>query len=835
MTTETAPFSWSFLETALQAHSPSKVRVSGGLKGSGLASITSDSRKAAPGVMFVALPGEKFDGHSFIKTAIEAGASAILCRHGTDIPLPLRERCRIFEVTDTQEAYRALGAAWRLQFTDIPVIVVAGSVGKTTTKELLAALLEGKFPGKVLKTQGSQNGFVGIPMTLLELRKSQHQAAVVEVGIDEPHTMKLHMDIVRGSHSVLTTIGPEHLEKLIDLPTVAREEAFALEVTTGHGGRAAVNLDDPWIAPLATTLPRGKIRTYSLSQPQADVRGTLVSDTLLEVMLEDGSKFELPLPLPGEHHARNLLAATVLALEVGLTPKDIQAGLARFKGAKGRTEIREAPGGVRIIADHYNANPSSMEAAFGILKSTHCTSGAARYACLGDMLELGADEEKWHRDLAGPLMAAGPGGILLYGPRMRWLQDELKKCGYRGNLAHFDSHSALADFLKMLLNHGDLVLIKGSRGMRMENVLDSLLPPRAAIVNPAKDGLSGAAALLKAGEVVGMPTETVYGLAGNALDQKALTRIFSTKERPTFDPLIVHITPELLDRALPDASVLDALDALGLVNSEELTDLARASIETLTAEFWPGPLTLVLPKGPRIPDLVCAGLPHVGLRMPAHTVARALINEATLPLAAPSANRFGRISPTSAHAVEQELGDRIPMIVDGGTCDIGLESTVISITPSGEPVMLRPGGISRESISEILGTEVLTPTSTAASEAAPQAAPGMLESHYAPRKPLSLLPSPLAKLGSSELQKLAAGRKIGILLQAGVAPTITNAVTLSLSASGDRAEAARNLFKMLRELDSSDAEILFAEPVSSRDGLDHAIADRLTKAAAPRK
>jgi L-threonylcarbamoyladenylate synthase len=451
------------------------------------------------------------------------------------------------------------------------------------------------------------------------------------------------------------------------------------------------------------------------------------------------------------------------------------------------------------------------------------------------MLELGTEEERWHRDLAAPLLAAGPAGILLFGPRMRWLMDELKRRGYQGNLSHFDTHAALADFLKVLLNHGDLVLLKGSRGMRMEHVLEALLPAQATILNPAKDGLAPAAQLLLAGDVVGMPTETVYGLAGNALDEKALTRIFSTKERPTFDPLIVHITPELLDRALPDGALLDALETLGLAAPDALTDLARASIETLTSEFWPGPLTLVLPKGPRIPDLVCAGLAHVALRMPAHPVARALINEAGLPVAAPSANRFGRISPTSARAVQQELGDRIPMIVDGGECDIGVESTVLAITPSGEPVMLRPGGISREAISEILGIEVLSPAASAATEAAPQAAPGMLESHYAPRKPLTLLPTPLALLAPSEFQRLTGGRKAGILLQSGIAPAIPNAVTLSLSPAGDRAEAARNLFRMLRELDSSEAEILFAEPVASREGLDHAIGDRLAKAAAPRK
>jgi L-threonylcarbamoyladenylate synthase len=220
--------------------------------------------------------------------------------------------------------------------------------------------------------------------------------------------------------------------------------------------------------------------------------------------------------------------------------------------------------------------------------------------------------------------------------------------------------------------------------------------------------------------------------------------------------------------------------------------------------------------------------------MPAHPVAQKLINAARIPLAAPSANRFGRISPTTAQAVEQELGDRIPLILDGGPCDIGLESTVISVTDTGEPVLLRPGGIAAEQIAEVLGTEVIQPAQ-ARSQSAPQPAPGMLASHYAPRKTLRFLPERWDRLDIGTFRKEVGTAKIGILLQGGPIPTPIEGVSFStLSESGNRAEAARNLFAKLRALDDSDAELLFVEPVPSQEGLDHAILDRLTRAAAQR-
>jgi UDP-N-acetylmuramoyl-tripeptide--D-alanyl-D-alanine ligase len=189
-------------------------------------SVASDSRKIQPGCLFVALRGEKFDGHDFILQAIEGGARGVICRR--DFARPAGSAAKFFPVEDTLAAYRRLAGAWRREYP-IPVVAVAGSVGKTTTKELLTAILRGKWDD-VLKTQGSQNGFVGIPLTLLELTPP-HGAAVIEVGIDETGAMEKHIQLVQPSVAVLTAIGPEHLEKLHDIPTVAREEGLALSHT----------------------------------------------------------------------------------------------------------------------------------------------------------------------------------------------------------------------------------------------------------------------------------------------------------------------------------------------------------------------------------------------------------------------------------------------------------------------------------------------------------------------------------------------------------------------------------------------------------------------------
>jgi L-threonylcarbamoyladenylate synthase len=313
-------------------------------------------------------------------------------------------------------------------------------------------------------------------------------------------------------------------------------------------------------------------------------------------------------------------------------------------------------------------------------------------------------------------------------------------------------------------------------------------------------GIATAAAILRRGGLVAFPTETVYGLGADATDGKAVAGIYAAKGRPSFNPLIAHC---------PDTA---SAKAFGVFEP-----MARI----LADRFWPGPLTLVVPSAPGSPisDLVTAGLDSVGLRVPDHPVARALLTAVGRPVAAPSANRSGRISPTAAAHVVDDLAGRIDAVVDGGDTRVGVESTIVSCL-DGTPVLLRPGGISRSEIEAVLGRSLADPVS---SEAAPAPlAPGMLASHYAPAARV-------------RLDALAIEPGEAALLFGPVAPDGADkaAAVLNLSPSGDLVEAASNLFGMLRRLDATGAATIAVAPVPG-EGLGEAIRDRLVRAAAPR-
>lgn len=300
---------------------------------------------------------------------------------------------------------------------------------------------------------------------------------------------------------------------------------------------------------------------------------------------------------------------------------------------------------------------------------------------------------------------------------------------------------------------------------------------------------------LEAGQVVGIPTETVYGLAANALDPDAVLTIFRVKNRPTFDPLIVH-TDSL-------ANVLNFVTAI--------PDPARRLAET----FWPGPLTLLLPKQDQIPDLVTSGLPNVAVRVPNHPLTLDLLRSLPFPLAAPSANPFGYISPTTAQHVADQLGDQVPYILDGGPSAVGLESTIVGFDAD-TPVVYRLGGTSLEEIERVIGPVDVRSHSTSN----PQA-PGMLSSHYAPRKPLVLLPP-----GTSPETYERAGALVFREPFSGISPSHQRV----LSPTGNLAEAAKNLFAYLRALDALPVDVLYAEPLPN-EGLGWAMNDRLRRAS----
>jgi L-threonylcarbamoyladenylate synthase len=303
--------------------------------------------------------------------------------------------------------------------------------------------------------------------------------------------------------------------------------------------------------------------------------------------------------------------------------------------------------------------------------------------------------------------------------------------------------------------------------------------------------------LLQAGQVVGMPTETVYGLAGNAFDEDAVLKIFTVKNRPQFDPLIIH------------TDTLSKLTSFIVDFPEKAQKLAKA--------FWPGPLTLLLPKSDKISDLVTSGLSTVAVRIPNHPLTLELLSTLDFPLAAPSANPFGYISPTSAQHVEKQLGKKIQYILDGGESQIGIESTIVGFEGD-EAVVYRLGGTSVEALEEIIGAVRLV----AHSSSNPKA-PGMLKSHYSPRKPLFIndLNQLLENYSKEQIGYLSFRKTIENL-------PIENQRILSFS--GSYSEAAKHLFSYMRQLDSLPIDVIYAELLPEKD-LGRAINDRIRRAA----
>jgi L-threonylcarbamoyladenylate synthase len=327
-----------------------------------------------------------------------------------------------------------------------------------------------------------------------------------------------------------------------------------------------------------------------------------------------------------------------------------------------------------------------------------------------------------------------------------------------------------------------------------------------ATTNTTDLDLDRAVAALRQGKLVAFPTETVYGLGADAENVAAVARIFAVKQRPDNHPLIVH---------LASAGELSRWAA-------HVPDAAHKLAESC----WPGPLTLLLQKSPRVPDATTGGLPSVGLRVPAHPLALELLRRFGGGIAAPSANRFGRVSPTSAAHVRADLGDDVDVLLDGGACNVGVESTILDLTRD-VPVLLRPGGVTLEHIESLLGVSV---SREAPSDAR---APGMLASHYAPRARVEIVKS--SELRARAQQLRLGGQRVAVLVSshddAAALADIEDTTLLDLGQSDD--EAAKRLYAALRQADVDSADVVLASAPAAR-GLGAALADRLTKAAGPR-
>ena len=435
-------------------------------------SVVIDSRKVAGGEIFVALEGEHTDGHHFVRQAFEKGAfCAVVSREWYDHEALLEEPpgLRYIVAADTVEAMQRLARLYRLKF-DIPVIGIGGSNGKTTTKEMTASVLRSRY--SVHSSEGNLNNHLGVPLTLFGLRR-EHGMAVVEMGINHPGEMELLAGIACPTHGLLTNIGHEHLEFLRDLDGVTRAETALYRYLQEHGGVMFVNSDDERLyeaaTGLANSVPFGK-RQGDAGVWAEDIRVNGAGNALFTLCSPAG---EVPVTLQfaGRHNVSNAVAAAAVGLHFGLTPEEIAAGLECLKPERGwkRLEFQDA-GGVTVVNDTYNANPDSLRQALDLLCEMP-TSGK-RVAVIGDMLELGNVSAAEHKEIGR--YAAGLrqlDALYTFGE-----QAELccREAGARC-LGHFTEEERLQELLNTSLKPGDVLLLKASRGMRLERFAEGLM------------------------------------------------------------------------------------------------------------------------------------------------------------------------------------------------------------------------------------------------------------------------------------------------------------------------------------------------------------------------
>ncbi len=425
--------------------------------------MQSDSRKVRSGDLFVALKGAKADGHDFAETAINHGAVAAL------VSRPISEKLPSIEVEDTLRAYGEIAAGYR-KLTGVKVVGITGSVGKTTTKEMTASVLEAAY--HTAKTEGNHNNNLGLPMTIMDMPENT-EVAVLEMGMNHSGEMEYLSDIARPDLAIITNIGTMHIEHLGTREGILQAK---LEIMRGmpDDGAGVFNGDEPLLWNIRA-IGKHKKYYYGIENHACDVNATDIvelDDGVRFVVHGFGQQFELFVPMLGRHAVYNALAATTVGLLLGVKAEKIQARFSSFHNTGMRQKIY-VKNGVTIIEDCYNAGPESTEAALDVLAGIK-TDGR-RIAVLGDMLELGNRSAAEHYRIGR--LAVGKADLLLtYGEHsVRTLTGAITGGMNPKNTDHFDTHEDMAHMLKMRVSEGDVVLFKGSRGMRMEKVLQLFL------------------------------------------------------------------------------------------------------------------------------------------------------------------------------------------------------------------------------------------------------------------------------------------------------------------------------------------------------------------------
>jgi UDP-N-acetylmuramoyl-tripeptide--D-alanyl-D-alanine ligase len=425
-------------------------------------SVDTDSRRVLPGQLFVALPGEKFDGHDFLPQVAAQGAVAAL------ISKPVATSLPTVLVNDTRLALGQLASWWRQQLA-LPLIAVTGSNGKTTTKEMIAAIMQIAVGGadKVLATAGNFNNDIGMPLTLLRLRAT-HRCAVIEMGMNHLGEIDYLTRLARPNVAVINNAGTAHIGELGSRENIAQAKG---EIFAGlsQDGIAVINADSEF-ADYWRGLNTGRqVLTFGM-HPAADIRGEVLGDASSFKLHYQGEAVTLTLAVPGVHNVMNALAAAAASLAAGARLADVTQGLQGFAGVKGRLQVKTAANGAKVIDDTYNANPDSMKAALDVLKN----ADAHTVFVMGDMGELGADAEAMHAQIGRYAKEQGVGKVYALG---KFTQAAVQAFGAQAQ--HFASIEALVAALQAETTADDVVLVKGSRFMQMERVVNALVDSQA--------------------------------------------------------------------------------------------------------------------------------------------------------------------------------------------------------------------------------------------------------------------------------------------------------------------------------------------------------------------
>jgi len=421
--------------------------------------VSIDSRKIKPNTLFVAIKGNQFDGHNFVKDAVRKGAVAVIINKRSinqfnDVKVP------IITVNDTKRALGDVARIWRKKIK-AKIIGITGSSGKTTVKDMLAELLSEKF--SVNKTEANNNNHLGVPLTILNTNE-KHQVLVAELGTNHFGEIPYTANILSPDYSLITNIGDSHLEFLKTKNGVWKEKSFLFEETIRNGGKVFLNYDDPIIK--AKHSNKGKQISYGYSG-KVDVLGKLISYT------DDGKpvvgitykkkNYEITLPIYGEQSAKNFLAACTVALEMGLTIGEIKSALGRLKAPSGRLDVQHYKNLI-LIDDTYNANPDSARAAIEL--AGRIKTFKRKILCLGDMLELGENSIKLHQGLKDVIVRSKIDEVYTIGSKMHYLHKVIDQKYLIAK--HFTERNLLVNYLKDKNLNDSVILVKGSRGMRME-------------------------------------------------------------------------------------------------------------------------------------------------------------------------------------------------------------------------------------------------------------------------------------------------------------------------------------------------------------------------------